>query len=264
MRARNIKPGFFSNEDLSELDAATRLLFIGLWCYADRDGRFEWRPKRIKAAIFPYDNLDIEPMLMSLHAMTFIYMYRHGEHMYGLIPNFAQHQRPHPHEAKSVIPEPPENIQQIQCHDMCAPRLANVSECTSDSLILGLSDIINDGCRMDNAQPDVVMVIESMNDMWGTHYKTTAESTKKLIRARLAEGYTVDDLISVCKKQLDAWGDDPKMVKYLRPETVFNQTKFPSYLNARSANSKSAKPDQHIPYSQSDINTALRARKVVI
>jgi len=34
-RSRNIKPGFFSNEHLAEVDFATRLLFIGMWAEAD-------------------------------------------------------------------------------------------------------------------------------------------------------------------------------------------------------------------------------------
>ncbi len=41
MRSRNIKPDFFLNEDLAEVSHTSRLLFIGLWCFADRDGRFE-------------------------------------------------------------------------------------------------------------------------------------------------------------------------------------------------------------------------------
>ena len=45
MRARNIKPGFFKNDALAELDFAGRLLFIGLWGIADRAGRLEDRPK---------------------------------------------------------------------------------------------------------------------------------------------------------------------------------------------------------------------------
>ena len=47
-RARNIKPGFFLNEELGVLPPLVRILFAGLWCIADRDGRLEDRPKRIK------------------------------------------------------------------------------------------------------------------------------------------------------------------------------------------------------------------------
>ena len=52
-RARNIKPAFFKNETLVELPVETRLLFIGLWTLADREGRLEDRPKRIKMEIYP-------------------------------------------------------------------------------------------------------------------------------------------------------------------------------------------------------------------
>lgn len=48
--ARNIKPGFFTNDVLAACDQLARLLFAGLWTVADRAGRLEDRPKRIKAA----------------------------------------------------------------------------------------------------------------------------------------------------------------------------------------------------------------------
>src|SRR5262244_3073085 len=54
IRARNIKPGIFKNELLGAADPLLTLLFEGLWCMADREGRLEDRPLRIKAEIFPY------------------------------------------------------------------------------------------------------------------------------------------------------------------------------------------------------------------
>ena len=65
MRARNLKPGFFKNEDLAELPFEGRLLFAGLWCLADREGRLEDRPKRIKAEIFAFDSVDVDKLLSS-------------------------------------------------------------------------------------------------------------------------------------------------------------------------------------------------------
>ena len=53
-RAKNIKPGFFTNEQLAECSFAARLLFVGLWTLADREGRLEDRPRRIRAQVFPY------------------------------------------------------------------------------------------------------------------------------------------------------------------------------------------------------------------
>ena len=59
-RSRNIKPGFFTNDGLAELPFEVRLLFIGLWTLADREGRLEDRPKRIRMEIFPGDNVDVD------------------------------------------------------------------------------------------------------------------------------------------------------------------------------------------------------------
>lgn len=75
-RIRTIKPQFFKNEDIAELSAMTRLLFIGLWTQADRDGRLEDRPKRLKAEIFPYENYDVDKGLNELQSAGFIIRYK--------------------------------------------------------------------------------------------------------------------------------------------------------------------------------------------
>ena len=72
MRARMIKPSFFLNEDLATLPYEARLLFIGLWCVADREGRLEDRPRRLKAELFPYDDIDLDPLLGKLAELGFI------------------------------------------------------------------------------------------------------------------------------------------------------------------------------------------------
>ena len=48
MRARNIKPGFFRDEQLMQVPPLGRILFAGLWCLADREGRLPDRPAQIK------------------------------------------------------------------------------------------------------------------------------------------------------------------------------------------------------------------------
>ncbi|MNZ30163.1 hypothetical protein D3C78_474230 [compost metagenome] len=103
-RARNIKPGFFQNEDLVELDFATRLLFIGLWTEADRAGRLEDRPKRLKMALFPADNLDVDAMLDALEGFGFIRRYVVGEQRLIQVVSWAKHQNPHHTEKGSVLP----------------------------------------------------------------------------------------------------------------------------------------------------------------
>ena len=104
-RARNIKPSFFTNEDLVELSFETRLLFIGLWTLADRAGRLEDRPKRIKMAVFPADSVDVERSLADLEEAKFIDRYEAEGKLCIQIINFLKHQNPHIKEAPSTIPE---------------------------------------------------------------------------------------------------------------------------------------------------------------
>ncbi|MGG1249925.1 DnaD domain protein [Brevibacillus agri] len=105
-RARNIKPGFFKNEDLSELSPYARLLFVGLWCLADREGYLEDRPKRIKGELFPYENVNVDQYLNDLHVAGFIIRYEVDGERYISIPKFSDHQNPHHREAASRIPKP--------------------------------------------------------------------------------------------------------------------------------------------------------------
>lgn len=104
MRSRNIKPGFFKSEYVADLDHKTRLLFIALWCYADRDGRFEYRPRKIKAEIFPYEDGDITVNLQLLADHGFIKVYQVGDDTFCQVNNFSKHQSPHHSEKKSIIP----------------------------------------------------------------------------------------------------------------------------------------------------------------
>jgi hypothetical protein len=116
-RARNIKPGFFTNEEMVELDFATRLLFIGLWTMADRAGRMEDRPKKIKMSLFPADNLDIDECLNDLQRRGFIIRYSCEKNQYIQILNFTKHQNPHIKEPPSTIPAPDEHgASTVQAH----------------------------------------------------------------------------------------------------------------------------------------------------
>lgn len=103
-RARNIKPSFFTNEDLVELPFEDRLLFVGLWTLADREGRLEDRPKRIKMAIFPADSVDVDVSLARLAKLGFIARYEARGIACIQVLNFAKHQNPHVREAASELP----------------------------------------------------------------------------------------------------------------------------------------------------------------
>lgn len=104
-RSRNIKPGLFSNELLAELPAFDRLLFIGMWCLADREGRLEDRPKRIKMELFPCDDYDVDAGLSRLAGAGFISRYQVCGVSVIEIDNFQKHQNPHGSEKDSVLPD---------------------------------------------------------------------------------------------------------------------------------------------------------------
>jgi len=105
MRARNLKPGYYKNHVLAELDPLARMLFGGLWCLADREGRLEDYPKRIKAEILPYDDCDVDAFLDDLQRTGFILRYATQSGRFIQVVNFKKHQNPHISEKESEIPE---------------------------------------------------------------------------------------------------------------------------------------------------------------
>jgi hypothetical protein len=105
-RSRNIKPGFFTNEELAECSPWARLCFAGLWTLADREGRLEDRPKRIKGQLFSFDSIEVEPLLAELMSHGFILRYAAEDQSFIQILEFSKHQNPHHKESKSVIPSP--------------------------------------------------------------------------------------------------------------------------------------------------------------
>jgi hypothetical protein len=51
-------------------------------------------------------------------------------------------------------------------------------------------------------------------------------------RLKSKTGVSVEDCKAVIDAQVSEWAGDPKMRKFLRPETLFNRTKFAGYLGA--------------------------------
>jgi len=105
MKNRIVKPGFFLNEILSTCTPHTRLLFIGLLMLADREGRIEYRPVRIRAQIFPYEQVDVTAMLDELLQNDFIEVYEGDGIAVIEVKTFTRHQSIHPKEAASQLPD---------------------------------------------------------------------------------------------------------------------------------------------------------------
>jgi hypothetical protein len=113
-RIRTVKPKFFRHEDLQRLeeshsDLKPMLVFAGLFTIADREGRFEWRPKQIKLDILPFLAFRMEDALNALAGAGFITRYEVDGKEFGCIPSWHEHQKPNAREASSTIPDPPQS-----------------------------------------------------------------------------------------------------------------------------------------------------------
>ena len=84
-------------------------------------------------------------------------------------------------------------------------------------------------------------IIQHLNMRAGTKYKSNTVKTKQLIKARLNEGFTLDDFKTVIDKKCVEWCGT-EFEKFLRPNTLFG-TKFESYLNQNVVKPKSKKGD---------------------
>ena len=130
-RARNIKPSLFKNEFLGTADPLLTILFTGLWCLADKEGRLEDRPLRIKAEVFPYrEGIDINGYLTELERLGFIRRYSAEDKRVVEVLNFIKHQNPHHTERASELPEFSDS-----CHITVNSPL-NTESTPADSLLL--------------------------------------------------------------------------------------------------------------------------------
>ena len=84
--------------------------------------------------------------------------------------------------------------------------------------------------KASKADKEATEVIDYLNTKTGSSYRATTEANIKPIRARLNDGFSVED----CKKVIDIKAGqwlNTEQSKYLRPETLFRPSKFEGYLN---------------------------------
>lgn len=231
-RARSIKPSFFVNEDLAEIDPLGRLLFIGLWCLADRAGRLEDRPKRIKIELLPCDACDVDALLQALHDRGLIQRYTAGEHRLIQVVNFAKHQSPHHQERPSRLP-PPEAFEASSERARGRPKanpglIPDKPEANPGAIALIPDSLIPDLKTMSGKPDAAAELLDYLNHQAGRNFRAV-KATLKPIQDRLATA-SPEQIRAVIDDRVKAWKDDPKMAEYLRPATLFSASKFESYL----------------------------------
>ena len=93
-----------------------------------------------------------------------------------------------------------------------------------------LSSKLDSACQNDRFSDEINEIVEYLNEKTGKHYSPKAEATRKHIRRRMEEGYTVEDFKRAIDNKSQQWlGTDKEM--YLRPTTLFNSEKFEGYAN---------------------------------
>lgn len=102
-RIRTIKPEFFTSEDIVGLTPLARLLYVAIWCEADKEGRLVWKPLTFKLRYFPGDNCDIHALCTEVLEANLVTLYGNG---YAFVPSFKAHQHINPRETDSQLPAP--------------------------------------------------------------------------------------------------------------------------------------------------------------
>lgn len=86
-------------------------------------------------------------------------------------------------------------------------------------------------------------VLSHLNQVTNSRYQVSTTSMQN-IRARIGEGFTVEELSLVVDYCNAKWGDDLKMSDYLRPQTLFQPSKFPGYLKSANNWDKAGRPER--------------------
>ena len=91
---------------------------------------------------------------------------------------------------------------------------------------------VNDNKKKASPSDAVITILEDLSKRVKSKkgFSPSAKVNQDLIKARMSEGFTVENFIAVNEKKVKQWLHDPAMSKYLRPETLYGK-KFDGYLN---------------------------------
>ena len=160
------------------------------------------------------------------------------------IPNWGKHQSLDAYEKKKVRDR--ERIAKKRAEQKA---LIAMSPDKSPDLSPDVASLEEDKEKEEDKDKEIyISIVSYLNEKAGTAFKHTTGKTKSAIKARMAEGFTVDDFKAVIDKKCAEWIGDPKMEKYLRPETLFG-TKFEGYLNAKVSKQQTRIGANGIPIS---------------
>jgi uncharacterized phage protein (TIGR02220 family) len=178
-----------------------RVAFMGLLLYADKKGRFVWKPSRIKLDVLPYDSVDMFDVLEELFFYKIIQKYTDGSEIYGHISDWEKYQAENDIEIESELPSPEECKYMEEDVKIKEPKISDHEE-----------------------------VLQYLIDKTGTNFKFVNSNFKPIVSILKDKGITVD----ICKKVIDLkcseWLHNELMSNNLKPSTLFRRCRFYEYI----------------------------------
>lgn len=213
MPNRILKESICTSEDINHLTWFEEALFYRLIVNCDDFGRFYGNPSIVKGKLFPLKtvtNRQIDDALNKLATAGMVIRYVSDGKPFLQLATWDKHQ--HKRAKYSKYPEP----------DPCLQLHATVSEKSR-----------NENRESENPGNEALFreILGYLNQKLGTNYRVKSEKTRRLLEARLQEGFAFHDFQTVIDKKSDQWLNTD-MEKYLRPETLFGP-KFEGYLNEK-------------------------------
>ena len=125
---------------------------------------------------------------------------------------------------------------------------SNCTDVLTENTTENTTDIKNPICPV-AALPDrdvlitdqAKQVLTHLNQVTSSRYQVSTTSRQN-IRARIGEGFTVEELSLVVDYCNAKWSEDLTMSAYLRPQTLFQPSKFQGYLKSARSWVKAGRP----------------------
>jgi uncharacterized phage protein (TIGR02220 family) len=226
---RILREGILTSERVDLLSPEGEVFYRRLMSVVDDFGRFSANPKLLRAACYPLrldtvKDTDIADWLEEVQNAGLVTLYESSAKHYLELADFRQQVR----AKESKYPHPPTTAKQP---------LADAKQTQEGAHLDGDGD----GDGNTSGKPDSARrILEYLNEQAGRSYQPV-ESNLRLILARLKEGASEQQCKDVIDAKVQEWLNDSKWSKYLRPETLFNATKFAGYVGQLGAPSSGGK-----------------------
>lgn len=238
MPNRIIKESICTSEEIDLLDSEQEVFFYRLMVVVDDFGLMDARLSILKAKCYPLKSIEINSIqlnLARLQAVGLVKLYQVDGKPFLSITNWAKHQQIRAKRAKYPTPDRGDEI-------TCNQLIANVPVIQSNPILSlsGEPDPAEQKPKRQNFTAEATEVLLHLNQVAGTKFQPVPANLN-LIASRLREGFTVDAIKAVVNRKHREWGTGD-MRKYLRPETLFNATKFAGYAGQAESAAIPEKP----------------------